>query len=208
MTERARKLSLAVRTGERVFLRFPVPSDSDEIVALRKRSLKRLKAWDPKPPKGMTMWGPDWFARLLDARRSPAHCKLLVCELTEGTIVGGANINEIVRGPFNNGLSGWWIGDPYEGKGYMTEALHLLLEQAFIGLRLHRLEANLKPENERSRRLAERVGFRREGFSPRYLQINGDWADHERYAVTVEEWREMRRAQRAQTPQSQRTKAK
>jgi len=189
-------LAPPIRSGARVFLRFPVPGDADEIIALRKRSSKRLKPWDPKPPRGKTMWSTDWFARLLESRSSPAHCKMLLCLNDDGAIIGGANINEIVRGPFNNGIAGWWIGDPYEGHGYMTEGLALLLEHAFIGLRLHRVEANVRPENVRSRALALRTGFRHEGFSPRYLQINGEWADHDRYAVVVEEWRANRRKAR------------
>lgn len=191
-----RGLASAERVGERVFLRFPTAKDSDELIALRKRSMRRLRAWDPKPPRGKTGWGPDWVERLLDARRSPAHCKLLVCTTEDGTIVGGANLNEIIRGAFHNALAGWWIGDPHEGRGYMSEALRLLIEHGFLGLRLHRIEANIRPENDRSKRLALRVGFRLEGFSPRYLQIAGRWADHERYAIVVEEWRSARRSAR------------
>lgn len=175
--------------GTRVLLRFPSARDAEELIALRKRSLKRLRRWDPKPPKGASLWNRDWFDRLLASRRDPAYRKLLVCLAEEGTIVGGASINSIIRGPFNSAFSGWWLGDPFEGHGYMSEALGLLLRYAFTELRLHRVEANIRPENRRSIALARRVGFRREGYSPRYLQIAGEWADHERYAIVVEEWK-------------------
>lgn len=178
-----------VRSGERVFLRFARRRDGAELMALRKRSLKRLRAWDPKPAKGMTLWGEDWVDRLLASRRDAAYCKLLICRRPDGCILGGASINSIIRGPFNSAFAGWWLGDPFEGHGYMTEALRLLLEHAFTTLRLHRVEANIRPENGRSIRLATRVGFRLEGYSPRYLQIAGAWADHERYAIVVEEWK-------------------
>lgn len=193
---KVRGLSAAERIGERVFLRFPVSRDTEELITLRKRSMRRLRAWDPKPKRGETGWGSDWVTRLLDARRSDTHCKLIVCRTEDGVIVGGASINSIIRGPFNSGMAGWWIGDPFESQGYMTEALALLVEHGFIGLRLHRIEANIRPENERSKRLATRVGFRPEGYSPRYLQIAGEWADHERFAIVVEEWRSARRAKR------------
>jgi ribosomal-protein-alanine N-acetyltransferase len=189
-----RGLADAERVGQGVFLRLPNARDTEELIALRKRSMKRLRIWDPKPPRGKTAWGADWVERLLDARRSTTHCKLLVCARDDGAIMGGASINEIIRGAFNNGIAGWWIGDPFEGRGHMTEALALLIEHGFLGLRLHRIEANIRPENDRSKRLAERVGFRHEGYSPRYLQIAGAWADHERYAIVVEEWRAQARA--------------
>jgi [ribosomal protein S5]-alanine N-acetyltransferase len=183
-----------VRTGERVSLRVPNAADADELIALRRRSMRRLRPWDPKPAKGTTAWGPDWVERLLASRRSVTHCKLLVCRNADGAIVGGASLNEIVRGAFHNAFAGWWLGDPFEGHGYMTEGLALLVEHGFLELRLHRIEANIRPENARSKSLALRVGFRLEGYSPRYLQIAGRWADHERYAMVVEEWRSRRRS--------------
>lgn len=182
-----------VATGDLVLLRHATRRDGKELMALRKRSLPRLRLWDPKPAKGQTLWGQDWFDRLLASRRDAAFCKLLVCRADDGAIVGGASLNSIIRGPFHNAFAGWWLGDPFEGHGYMTEALTLLLAHGFGPLRLHRIEANIRPENERSKRLAERVGFRLEGYSPRYLQIAGAWADHERYAIVVEEWKAARR---------------
>jgi [ribosomal protein S5]-alanine N-acetyltransferase len=71
----------------------------------------------------------------------------------------------------------------------MREALHLALRHAFGPLRLHRVEANIQPGNAPSRALVRRAGFRREGFSPRYLKIGGRWRDHERWALVCEDWR-------------------
>jgi ribosomal-protein-alanine N-acetyltransferase len=75
----------------------------------------------------------------------------------------------------------------------MTEGLRAVVSRAFGRLGLHRLEANIQPGNYKSRRLVERLGFRLEGFSPRYLKIAGKWRDHERWAITAEEWAEIRR---------------
>jgi len=76
----------------------------------------------------------------------------------------------------------------------MTEALALVLREAFGPLRLHRVEANIQPGNRASIGLVRRAGFRREGLSRRYLKIGGRWRDHERWALTVEDWRRRRRS--------------
>jgi ribosomal-protein-alanine N-acetyltransferase len=76
----------------------------------------------------------------------------------------------------------------FQGRGLMREALSLVLTTAFDEMGLHRLEANIQPGNARSRALAQGLGFRQEGFSPRYLRIGGEWRDHERWAILAEEW--------------------
>src|SRR5262249_29626138 len=98
------------------------------------------------------------------------------------------HIMEIVRKVFRSGYLGYYAFAPHNGRGYMTEGLRTVISRAFGGLRLHRLEANIQPKNEPSRRLVQRLGFRCEGFSPRYLKISGKWRDHERWAITAEEW--------------------
>jgi ribosomal-protein-alanine N-acetyltransferase len=83
---------------------------------------------------------------------------------------------------------GYYAFSPHAGRGLMREGLALVLDEAFRRLGLHRLEANIQPENGVSRRLVRGLGFRREGFSPRYLRIAGRWRDHERWAILREEW--------------------
>jgi len=129
------------------------------------------------------------FAGWLRTSRGGRHEKLLVCRIEDGALLGASNINEIVRVPSQSAFLGYWIGAPYARQGYMTEALQLALHYAFRTLGLHRVEANIMPVNRASIMLVRRAGFRREGYSPRYLKIAGRWADHERWALLVEDWR-------------------
>ena len=104
-------------------------------------------------------------------------------------LVGVVNLNEIVRGNFQSAYLGYYAFAPHVGRGYMREGLTLALRWVFGELRLHRVEANIQPGNEASLALVRRLGFRREGASPRYLKIAGRWRDHERWALLAEEWR-------------------
>ena len=111
--------------------------------------------------------------------------------------MGVCNLSQIFLGNFKSAYLGYWIGAIFAGQGYMTEALDLALSYAFETLRLHRVEANIQPENGDSKALVMRIGFRMEGFSPRYLKVAGRWQDHERWAIRREEWTDRVRGHRA-----------
>lgn len=102
-------------------------------------------------------------------------------------LIGVFNLSEIVYGCFQNAYLGFYASSVYATKGWMSSALKLVLEKAFTELQLHRLEANIQPDNLRSIHLVRNNGFRKEGFSLRYLKIDGAWRDHERWAITKEE---------------------
>lgn len=106
----------------------------------------------------------------------------------EGDLAGVININSIIRGPFQNAFLGYYALSPYEHMGHMSAGLRLVLDRAFGEHGLHRVEANIQPANTRSIRLVTGVGFRFEGHSPRYLRIGEEWREHDRYALTAEEW--------------------
>lgn len=103
-------------------------------------------------------------------------------------IIGVFNISGIMRGPFKSAFLGYYASVDQAGKGLMSKALKLVLKEIFTELDLHRIEANIQPDNTASIRLATRNGFLKEGFSPRYLKINGQWQDHIRFALTLEDW--------------------
>ena len=131
---------------------------------------------------------PEKFDAYLKGLRKDTHLSYWVCT-ERGELAGVININEIVRSLFCSGYLGYYAFAPHQGRGYMKKGLRAVLSEAFGPLRLHRLEANIQPDNEASRRLVQNFGFRLEGFSPRYLKIAGRWRDHERWAITAEEWR-------------------
>jgi [ribosomal protein S5]-alanine N-acetyltransferase len=125
-----------------------------------------------------------WLARSLTG----PHVQLVSREAASGEVVGVVNINEIVGGFFQSAYLGYYGMVRHAGRGLMMESVGRAITFAFADLGLHRLEANIQPENNRSLALIRRLGFRREGYSPRYLCIGGVWRDHERWALLADEW--------------------
>lgn len=103
-------------------------------------------------------------------------------------IIGIFNISDIVQGVFQSAYLGYFASVTHAGQGLMSQALKLVLKEIFSDLKLHRIEANIQPTNISSIHLATKNGFLKEGFSPRYLKINGVWCDHFRFALTYEDW--------------------
>jgi ribosomal-protein-alanine N-acetyltransferase len=111
----------------------------------------------------------------------------LLARIDAQTIIGTVTISQIVRGSFCSAYLGFYGMVEFAGRGLMTAALRLALDHAFTAEGLHRLEANVQPENTRSLALVRRVGFQREGYSRAYLRINNVWCDHERWAILAPE---------------------
>jgi len=112
----------------------------------------------------------------------------------DGSLVGVINFTEIVMGAFRSSYVGYYAFSPHAGKGLMAAGLNLALRRAFGALDLHRVEANVQPTNAPSLALVRAVGFRLEGYSPRFLHINGAWRDHDRWAMTAEDFAERSRS--------------
>jgi [ribosomal protein S5]-alanine N-acetyltransferase len=169
----------------RVFLRAPERSDRDEFVSLMRASRSFHRPWATAPTDN------ERFAAYLADARRPDFEAMLVCRADDGAIVGFFNISQIVRRWLQSAYLGYAVGKPFSGQGYMREGIELVLRHAFMNVRLHRIEANIQPGNYASIALARGAGFRREGFSPRYLKIGGRWRDHERWAILAEDWRSL-----------------
>ena len=185
-------------TGRRVILRPLQASDWEAWRDVRLRCREWLVKWEPRASAGY----PDPAE---DRRAFVARCGARDREremgsgygfgiFVEGRFCGEINLNSIQRGPFQNAYIGYWMDEAVAGNSYTPESVAVLLQFAFEELGLHRVQISIIPRNEASRRVVEKLALRSEGIAERYLEINGTWEDHVRFAITSEEW-SVRRAE-------------
>jgi len=172
-----------VTAAGRVYLRSPERADRAEFVALMRASRAFHRPWATAPTDDEA-----FEAYLVDSRRQDFEA-MLACRREDRAILGFFNLSHITRGSLQSAYLGYAVASVYANQGYMREGIELVLREAFLNLRLHRIEANIQPGNHASIALARGAGFSREGFSPRYLKIGGRWRDHERWAILAEDWR-------------------
>jgi ribosomal-protein-alanine N-acetyltransferase len=183
--------SAATIAGARVYLRPPQLRDAAAFLAAAKASHALHGPWT-RPPETRARFA-AFVARFAPRAAITTHAGYLVFRREDDALVGVFNFSEIVRGAFQSAYLGYFAFAPHAGSGYMTEGMALALDIAFVRLKLHRVEVNIQPTNIRSLRLAQRIGFTREGFSRRYVKIAGRWRDHVRLAILAEDWRKLRR---------------
>ncbi|WP_328630018.1 GNAT family N-acetyltransferase [Streptomyces lycii] len=167
-------------SGPRVAIRHLEAEDADEYTACVRASQELHHPWISLPRTR------EDFTAYLQRFDGLGRKGFVICERDSGRLAAGVAINGIEYGSFRSGSLGYGAFAHAAGRGLMTEGLGLVVRHAFDALALHRLEANVQPGNEPSRRLVRRLGFRLEGLSPDFLFINGAWRDHERWAVTTE----------------------
>ena len=177
-----------IEKGRRAYLRTPRAADSAEFIRLARASRSLHRPWVYAPETAAQ------FAAYVNRSRAPDERCFLVCDREDDTIAGVMNLSQIAHGFFQSAYLGYYAFAPSAGRGLMAEGLDLVLRHTFRHLKLHRLEANIQPGNDRSIRLVERAGFEYEGYSPRYLKIGGRWCDHERWAMTAKTYRDVSRA--------------
>jgi ribosomal-protein-alanine N-acetyltransferase len=170
----------------RVELSTPGPQDEAEFIEAMAASTAAHRPWlfPPATPDAYR----DYLGRLGERKYG-----FLARRIADGALVGWLNVSDIVRGALQGAYVSYGGVAAHRGQGYMSEALELVLHEAFVTLDLHRLEANIQPGNAGSLALARRAGFQLEGFSPGYLRIDGQWRDHERWALRSEAWRARQR---------------
>lgn len=180
--------------GQRVMLRPIVLSDFAAWREVRLRSGDWLTRWEPRrlPNQPDVTQDRDAFAVRCSARQRERQLGtgFGFGIFAEGHFCGEINLSSIQRGPFQNAYVGYWIDQKWAGQGLMPEAVVVLARFAFEDLHLHRLQISIIPRNTASRRVVEKLALREEGVAERYLEIDGVWEDHVRYAITAEEWDE------------------
>jgi ribosomal-protein-alanine N-acetyltransferase len=169
-------------TQERLSIRPGLPADEPEFLAAVARSRKLHHPWVQAPAT------PQAFQDYLSKRQDPRGSAFFIWAEDPRGLVGVVNLDEIVYGCFRSAYLGYYAFVPYAGRGLMKQGLDLVITHAFNEMKLHRLEANIQPRDVPSKALVKTLGFRREGFSQRYLKINGRWRDHERWAILSEDW--------------------
>ena len=176
-------------TGERVFLRSPERGDYEDWASLRGRSRNFLAPWEPSWPEDALSRASfrARVARYAEDWRTDQAYNLFIFTHDE-TLIGGVGLSNLRRGVSETANLGYWIGEPFAQRGYMTAALPLVLAFAFDRLRIHRVEAACLPNNAPSRSLLVRAGFRQEGYARQYLCIEGRWQDHLLFAILHEDW--------------------
>jgi [ribosomal protein S5]-alanine N-acetyltransferase len=165
-------------------LRPPQMADYEDWAALREQSRAFLQPWEPSWPlddltRGAFRRRLERYARELD--RNEAF-PFFIFRAADRVLVGGLNLTNVRRGAAATASLGYWMGEPFAGRGLMTAAVRAVLDLAHARLDLRRIEAACLPENAASVRLLEKTGFRREGLGREYLSINGVWRDHLLYA--------------------------
>lgn len=166
--------------GDGVFLRHPRPLDYSDWAQVREESRAFLSPWEP-------VWPPDDLTRSAFRRRLRRYAR----EIREGTtypfllfrsddrqLLGGITLSNVARGVQQSCTLGYWSGVRFAGQGYMTRGVRALIPYVFEELQLHRLQAACLPENESSKAVLRKCGFREEGYLRGYLRINGAWRDH------------------------------
>jgi [ribosomal protein S5]-alanine N-acetyltransferase len=186
--ERLREGDTAIRPLE--------SSDLPALVEARMRNREFLAEWEPT--RDESFFTPAGQARELAlddaAWRTATGFPFAILDVNDGDrLIGRVALANVVRGVWQNATLGYWVSEDAGGRGHATAAVRLALRFAFEVAGLHRVQPAIMPRNVRSRRVVEKCGFRHEGVALRYLKINGAWEDHDLYAMTVEDWRDLQR---------------
>lgn len=176
--------------SERILMRPPRISDWPQWAQTRSINKDHIQPFEPKWAENALE--KDFFERRVlrqarDWELGQANA-LLIFKKTDMHLIGGMNINNICRGAAQYAAIGYWVDQAHEGQGYMAEAIRLTLAYCFEDLKLHRVNASCLPENTRSKNTLLKAGFKEEGFAEKYLQINGQWRDHDLFGLPVENW--------------------
>lgn len=178
--------------GKRITMRPLAASDFRAWSEVRHRNAEWLTVWEPQRQPSLPDPTTDrsaFTSRCLQRDRDRVNGVAYQFGLfIDQRVAGEVNLNNVIRGAMQSGTIGYWIDQHHAGHAYVAEGVALLMQFAFEQLSLHRVEICIVPRNDNSRRVMDKLGIRDEGIAQRYLEINGVWEDHIRYAITAEEW--------------------
>ena len=164
--------------------------DAAEWSRLRMANEDWLRPWEPSSPIPWHLRHSPASYRVMRravARRARLGTSVPFAVRVEGRLAGQVTVDNVVRGALRSGYLGYWIDRSVAGRGMASLAVALVCDHAFGPVGLHRVQADIRPENGPSQRLVERLGFQREGLLRRYLDIDGDWRDHIAYGLLAED---------------------
>jgi ribosomal-protein-alanine N-acetyltransferase len=167
--------------------------DKAEWTRVRARNAAWLQPWEASSPAGQgelpTFGG--MVRALNEQARAATALPFVITERMPGqskpALVGQLTVSSIMWGSAMMASLGYWVDRDRAGRGIAPTAVAMVTDHCFRTLGLHRMEINIRPENAPSLRVVDKLGFRDEGLRPRYLHINGEWADHRSFALTAEE---------------------
>lgn len=163
--------------------------DSRRWYAVRRDNAAWLKPWEATLPAADPALPATFAAMVRSYRREAAAGRSLALAVdVDGVLMGQVTLGGIAWGSLRSAYIGYWISQEVAGRGIMPQAVALVTDHAFGALGLHRIEINIRPENRASLRVVNKVGFRQEGFRPRYLHIDGAWRDHVSFVMLADEW--------------------
>lgn len=182
-------IDVRLETGE-LILRPARIEDCDEWIDVRRKNKAYLEPFEPCWPDGCLT--EEFFIRRVERLnrdwRADYTYAFLIFEKENQALIGGININNVMRGAGQMGSLGYWIDEDYQGRGWMTQSTRAVLTFAFSSLRLARMNAATLPHNQKSRNMLARLGFVEEGFAKAYIQINGKREDHVLYGLNGEDF--------------------
>jgi ribosomal-protein-alanine N-acetyltransferase len=176
----------------RLVLRPPKTGDVAEIRRVLRKNQEHLRPWNPAPPPGedpttITAVSKSVLRQRRDWKLGAGYVLMLASRSEPSRFIGKIALNGVLRGAMWGAYLGYWIDAERQGSGLVGEGIAAVLDFAFGAAGLHRVQAAIMPRNARSLRVVEKLGFRREGYAERYLQIAGKWEDHVLFAKTREE---------------------
>lgn len=176
----------------RLIVRPPTPADVGELRRLLRQNQEHLRPWNPASPPGEDPTSITEVSRILlkhrrDWKRDTSFVFFVALREAPQRLLGKVALSGVLRGAMQGAYLGYWMDAGSLGRGLATEAIGAVLDFAFGPAELHRVQAAIMPRNGASLRVIDKLGFRREGYAERYLQIAGSWEDHVLFARTREE---------------------